>query len=253
MTTNSVNSTAPKKGFFRTVGDTIVTQGKNMVVGGAVGLAAGSAVSAFAPVSRTQIAKKVVDHYVKTDEALKTVIESAENTQIKYANNLALTDFIKQIEEAAEDKLTVIAKKAKEIFTLIGEQMPNADAITKESLITPLKNYIENNKVSEEEAKTALDTINTVAKSLKDKALKQVEDFFKLARKNRSKDDIVVLAKKAAKKSQSGKIIGTAVGIGALVMMFSNLFSGIFPKKQVASKQAVQESASQSKVMTHQG
>ena len=68
MSVNGVNSTTHKKGFFGTVADSVVTQGKNMLVGGAIGLATGKVVSLAAPVSRAKIADEVFDHYVKNNK-----------------------------------------------------------------------------------------------------------------------------------------------------------------------------------------
>ena len=171
MSVNGVNSTTHKKGFFGTVADSVVTQGKNMLVGGAIGLATGKVVSLAAPVSRAKIADEVFDHYVKNNK-----------------DNIA--DSIKQFENLAK-----------------------------------------NENLTKEQLETAANTLNNAVELVRGKAKNVVEEYFKKARKDRSADDVVALAKKAAKKTQSVHIMGTLAGVGILAMMFSELFDNILPKK----------------------
>ena len=63
---------------------------------------------------------------------------------------------------------------------------------------------------------------------------------------------IVAVAKKAAKKSQSAKIMGTAAAVGMFLMMFSEVFSVFTPKKAKTEAKGVQ-TESPSKMGTHQG
>ena len=121
---------------------------------------------------------------------------------------------------------------------------------------TSIKNLEENLKqqnITKEQVENILKNIENLLKPLKDDASKVVDNYFKTAKKNRPKDDIVALAKKAAKKSQSAKIMGTAALAGMFIMMFSDLFSGILPNKKALNEQTAQKSVTKSKVMTHQG
>ena len=191
MSVNGVNSTTHKKGFFGTVADSVVTQGKNMLVGGAIGLATGKVVSLAAPVSRAKIADEVFDHYVKNNK-----------------DNIA--DSIKQFENLAK-----------------------------------------NENLTKEQLETAANTLNNAVELVRGKAKNVVEEYFKKARKDRSADDVVALAKKAAKKTQSVHIMGTLAGVGILAMMFSELFDNILPKKNKTAN--AQTQTSNSALQTHQG
>lgn len=193
MSVNGVNSTTHKKGFFGTVADSVVTQGKNMLVGGAIGLATGKVVSLAAPVSRAKIADEVFDHYVKNNK-----------------DNIA--DSIKQFENLAK-----------------------------------------NENLTKEQLETAANTLNNAAELVRGKAKNVVEEYFKKARKDRSADDVVALAKKAAKKTQSVHIMGTLAGVGILAMMFSELFDNILPKKNKNKTANAQTQTSNSALQTHQG
>ncbi len=189
MSVNSVQQ--GKSSVGAAIQDTLINQGKNALVGGAIGLATGRVVSLAAPVTHEQIAQKIVDHFVKNDKT-------------------------------AFDKIKDL----------------NAQALQKE--------------ITKEQFESIKNQIQEIKKPFLEKAKNELERFFKLAKKERAKDDIVAIAKKAAKKSQSAKIMGTAAGVGILVMLFSNLFSGILPKKNVAKEGAVQKMAD-SKLATHQG
>ena len=79
-----------------------------------------------------------------------------------------------------------------------------------------------------------------------------VEEYFKKPRKQRAADDIVALGKKAAKASQRASIIGTAAAVGMIVMMFSELFANILPKKSSKTPDLA-KSAAHEKLNTHQG
>ena len=193
MSVNGVNSTTHKKGFFGTVADSVVTQGKNMLVGGAIGLATGKVVSLAAPVSRAKIADEVFDHYVKNNK-----------------DNIA--DSIKQFENLAK-----------------------------------------NENLTKEQLETAANTLNNAVELVRGKAKNVVEEYFKKARKDRSADDVVALAKKAAKKTQSDHIMGTLAGVGILAMMFSELFDNILPKKNKNKTANAQTQTSNSALQTHQG
>lgn len=193
MSVNGVNSTTHKKGFFGTVADSVVTQGKNMLVGGAIGLATGKVVSLAAPVSRAKIADEVFDHYVKNNK-----------------DNIA--DSIKQFENLAK-----------------------------------------NENLTKEQLETAANTLNNAVELVRGKAKNVVEEYFKRARKDRSADDVVALAKKAAKKTQSVHIMGTLAGVGILAMMFSELFDNILPKKNKNKTANAQTQTSNSALQTHQG
>lgn len=193
MSVNGVNSTTHKKGFFGTVADSVVTQGKNMLVGGAIGLATGKVVSLAAPVSRAKIADEVFDHYVKNNK-----------------DNIA--DNIKQFE-----------------------------------------NFAKNENLTKEQLETAANTLNNAVELVRGKAKNVVEEYFKKARKDRSADDVVALAKKAAKKTQSVHIMGTLAGVGILAMMFSELFDNILPKKNKNKTANAQTQTSNSALQTHQG
>lgn len=193
MSVNGVNSTTHKKGFFGTVADSVVTQGKNMLVGGAIGLATGKVVSLAAPVSRAKIADEVFDHYVKNNK-----------------DNIA--DSIKQFENLAK-----------------------------------------NENLAKEQLETAANTLNNAVELVRGKAKNVVEEYFKKARKDRSADDVVALAKKAAKKTQSVHIMGTLAGVGILAMMFSELFDNILPKKNKNKTANAQTQTSNSALQTHQG
>ncbi|HIS74470.1 TPA: hypothetical protein IAA86_05585 [Candidatus Galligastranaerophilus intestinavium] len=193
MSVNGVNSTTHKKGFFGTVADSVVTQGKNMLVGGAIGLATGKVVSLAAPVSRAKIADEVFDHYVKNNK-----------------DNIA--DSIKQFENLAK-----------------------------------------NENLTKEQLETAANTLNNAVELVRGKAKNVVEEYFKKARKDRSADDVVALAKKAAKKTQSVHIMGTLAGVGILAMMFSELFDNILPKKNKNKTANAQTQTSNSALQTHQG
>ena len=193
MSVNGVNSTTHKKGFFGTVADSVVTQGKNMLVGGAIGLATGKVVSLAAPVSRAKIADEVFDHYVKNNK-----------------DNIA--DSIKQFENLAK-----------------------------------------NENLTKEQLETAANTLNNAVELVRGKAKNVVEKYFKKARKDRSADDVVALAKKAAKKTQSVHIMGTLAGVGILAMMFSELFDNILPKKNKNKTVNAQTQTSNSALQTHQG
>ena len=193
MSVNGVNSTTHKKGFFGTVADSVVTQGKNMLVGGAIGLATGKVVSLAAPVSRAKIADEVFDHYVKNNK-----------------DNIA--DSIKQFENLAK-----------------------------------------NENLTKEQLETAANTLNNAVELVRGKAKNVVEEYLKKARKDRSADDVVALAKKAAKKTQSVHIMGTLAGVGILAMMFSELFDNILPKKNKNKTANAQTQTSNSALQTHQG
>lgn len=193
MSVNGVNSATHKKGFFGTVTDSVVTQGKNMLVGGAIGLATGKVVSLAAPVSRAKIADEVFDHYVKNNK-----------------DNIA--DSIKQFENLAK-----------------------------------------NENLTKEQLETAANTLNNAVELVRGKAKNVVEEYFKKARKDRSADDVVALAKKAAKKTQSVHIMGTLAGVGILAMMFSELFDNILPKKNKNKTANAQTQTSNSALQTHQG
>lgn len=193
MSVNGVNSTTHKKGFFGTVADSVVTQGKNMLVGGAIGLATGKVVSLAAPVSRAKIADEVFDHYVKNNK-----------------DNIA--DSIKQFENLAK-----------------------------------------NENLTKEQLETAANTLNNAVELVRGKAKNVVEEYFKKVRKDRSADDVVALAKKAAKKTQSVHIMGTLAGVGILAMMFSELFDNILPKKNKNKTANAQTQTSNSALQTHQG
>ncbi len=193
MSVNGVNSTTHKKGFFGTVADSVVTQGKNMLVGGAIGLATGKVFSLAAPVSRAKIADEVFDHYVKNNK-----------------DNIA--DSIKQFENLAK-----------------------------------------NENLAKEQLETAANTLNNAVELVRGKAKNVVEEYFKKARKDRSADDVVALAKKAAKKTQSVHIMGTLAGVGILAMMFSELFDNILPKKNKNKTANAQTQTSNSALQTHQG
>lgn len=193
MSVNGVNSTTHKKGFFGTVADSVVTQGKNMLVGGAIGLATGKVVSLAAPVSRAKIADEVFDHYVKNNK-----------------DNIA--DSIKQFENLAK-----------------------------------------NENLTKEQLETAANTLNNAVELVRGKAKNVVEEYFKKARKDRSADDVVALAKKAAKKTQSVHIMGTLAGVGILAIMFSELFDNILPKKNKNKTANAQTQTSNSALQTHQG
>ena len=191
MSVNNVQQTSqPKKGAG--IADALLNQGKNALVGTAVGLATGRVVSLAMPVSHKQIAQKVVDHYVKHD---KDGIGTA----------------IKSLEEGLKQE-----------------------------------------KVSKEQLQNALNKMEELVKPLREEAAEVVEKFFKTPRKSRNADDIVAIAKKAAKKSQSGKIMGTAAAVGMFLMMFSEVFSVFTPKKAKTEAKAVQ-AESPSKMGTHQG
>ena len=193
MSVNGVNSTTHKKGFFGTVADSVVTQGKNMLVGGAIGLATGKVVSLAAPVSRAKIADEVFDHYVKNNK-----------------DNIA--DSIKQFENLAK-----------------------------------------NENLTKEQLETAANTLNNAVELVRGKAKNVVEEYFKKARKDRSADDIVFFAKKAAKKTQSVHIMGTLAGVGILAMMFSELFDNILHKNNKNRTANAQTQTSNSALQTHQG
>ena len=192
MSVNSVQNKQQSDSFGSVFQDSLIRQGKNVLVGTGVGLAAGSAVSMAIPASRNTIAEKLTDYFLKTDE-------------------VALGQMKALKESTAQNN------------------------ITKEQLENILKN------------------IDDLIKPFKEKAQKEVERFFKLPRNSRSKDDIVNWAKKAAKKSQNANIIGTAVGVGVLIMLFSDLFSGIFHKKTARAEQSKVVSGVNSKMGTHQG
>ena len=193
MSVNGVNSTTHKKGFFGTVADSVVTQGKNMLVGGAIGLATGKVFSLAAPVSRAKIADEVFDHYVKNNK-----------------DNIA--DSIKQFENLAK-----------------------------------------NENLAKEQLETAANTLNNAVELVRGKAKNVVEEYFKKARKDRSADDVVALAKKAAKKTQSVHIMGTLAAVGILAMMFSELFDNIIFKKSKNKAANAQAQTSNSALQTHQG
>lgn len=193
MSVNGVNSTTHKKGFFGTVADSVVTQGKNMLVGGAIGLATGKVVSLAAPVSRAKIADEVFDHYVKNNK-----------------DNIA--DSIKQFENLAK-----------------------------------------NENLTKEQLETAANTLNNAVELVRGKAKNVVEEYFKKARKDRSADDVVALAKKAAKKTQSARIMGTLAAAGMISMMFSEFFNTVLPKGSKNESSANSAQKSDSALQTHQG
>ena len=193
MSVNGVNSTTHKKGFFGTVADSVVTQGKNMLVGGAIGLATGKVVSLAAPVSRAKIADEVFDHYVKNNK-----------------DNIA--DSIKQFENLAK-----------------------------------------NENLTKEQLETAADVLKNALTPLRNKAKIAVEEYFKKARKDRSADDIVFFAKKAAKKTQSARIMGTLAAAGMISMMFSEFFNTVLPKGSKNESSANSAQKSDSALQTHQG
>lgn len=193
MSVNGVNSATHKKGFFGTVADSVVTQGKNMLVGGAIGLATGKVVSLAAPVSRAKIADEVFDHYVKNNK-----------------DNIA--DSIKQFENLAK-----------------------------------------NENLTKEQLETAANTLNNAVELVRGKAKNVVEEYFKKARKDRSADDIVFFAKKAAKKTQSARIMGTLAAAGMISMMFSEFFNTVLPKGSKNESSANSAQKSDSALQTHQG
>lgn len=187
-TVQNTTNTSTKPSFL----NSLAQQGKKMLIGGGIGLAAGSAVSLVAPVSRGQIAQKLVDQFV------------SENTN------------------GVLDQTNVI------------------------------KELVNNKNTTKEQLQAATEILNKIVEPLVSKATEQVENFFKLAKKDRNPDDIVMWAKKAAKESQSAKIIGSAVTVGILTMLFSDLFS-IFLPKQKMSALSTQKGESSSKMGTHQG
>ena len=193
MSVNGVNSATANNTASNAVIDSVVTQGKNMLVGGAIGLATGKVVSLAAPVSRAKIADEVFDHYVKNNK-----------------DNIA--DSIKQFENLAK-----------------------------------------NENLTKEQLETAANTLNNAVELVKKKKKNVVEEYFKKARKDRSADDVVALAKKAAKKTQSVHIMGTLAGVGILAMMFSELFDNILPKKNKNKTANAQTQTSNSALQTHQG
>lgn len=193
MSVNGVNSATANNTASNAVIDSVVTQGKNMLVGGAIGLATGKVVSLAAPVSRAKIADEVFDHYVKNNK-----------------DNIA--DSIKQFENLAK-----------------------------------------NENLTKEQLETAANTLNNAVELVRGKAKNVVEEYFKKARKDRSADDVVALAKKAAKKTQSVHIMGTLAGVGILAMMFSELFDNILPKKNKNKTANAQTQTSNSALQTHQG
>ncbi len=187
-TVQNTTNTSTKPSFL----NSLAQQGKKMLIGGGIGLAAGSAVSLVAPVSRGQIAQKLVDQFV------------SENTN------------------GVLDQTNVI------------------------------KELVNNKNTTKEQLQAATEILDKIVEPLVSKAAEQVENFFKLAKKDRNPDDIVMWAKKAAKESQSAKIIGSAVTVGILTMLFSDLFS-IFLPKQKMSALSTQKGESSSKMGTHQG
>ena len=118
--------------------------------------------------------------------------------------------------------------------------------------VKELKNSIMTGNITEEQMKKTLKKIEEIQASLKTKAKQEIDRFLNLARKDRSKDDIVFLAKKAAKKTQNAKIIGSAVAVGIFAMLFSDLFSTFLPKRNVANEKTA-ASTINTKLGTHQG
>ena len=98
--------------------------------------------------------------------------------------------------------------------------------------IKQFENLAKNENLTKEQLETAANTLNNAVELVRGKAKNVVEEYFKKARKDRSADDVVALAKKAAKKTQSVHIMGTLAGVGILAMMFSELFDNILPKKK---------------------
>ena len=118
--------------------------------------------------------------------------------------------------------------------------------------IKSIKEGADIENITKEQLKNVLDKIEELKKPLREQASEVVEKFFNTSRKNRSADDLVAVAKKAAKKSQSAKIMGTAAAVGMFLMMFSDVFSVFTPKKAKTETKAMQ-AESPSKMGTHQG
>lgn len=259
MSANTVNAAAGSPGANQnrpSLSSALIDQGKRMLIGGAVGGVAGKAVSLAAPVSHKKIADQIVDDFIKHDkDGVKSAIDKAFELAGKKENNEHIAKFVKAIEESEAEDFSKSVPKIKEVLETIGENVPDGEELTRSGAIEKFKNYLKNNEVTEEQLKTAGENADNIVKNLTDKALGQVDDFFKTARKNRSKDDIVAIAKKCAKKAQSGKIIGTAILAGITTAIFSDLLVNIFPKRTAASQnqQAGQAASSLSKMGTHQG
>lgn len=252
MSVNGVNSATANNTASNAVIDSVVTQGKNMLVGGAIGLATGKVVSLAAPVSRAKIADELVDHFAKTRPDVTKTLSEADGVITRGAAYKSAQDLLKVLSNAKDYQLSSILSKVKRLFVKLGEKIPEGE-FTKDSAIACVTNYINNHKVTDEQVNAAKDVIENTSKTLRDEALKKIEIFFSTARKDRSADDVVALAKKAAKKTQSVHIMGTLAGVGILAMMFSELFDNILPKKNKNKTANAQTQTSNSALQTHQG
>lgn len=251
----SVNNTQSTNSQSTTIANAMLDQGKKMLIGGAIGGVTGKAVSLAAPVSRKKIAAEIADHYLKTNEnGMADTINNAAELLAKQENNKYLQSVLETIEKSKPDEFSKSANGVKEALEKLGEQIADNVEFTKETAVDKIKNYLKNNAVSDDEVKTAVKNSDDALENIMKTATQKVEDFFKIARKDRSKDDIVAIAQKCAKKTQSGKIIGTAIMAGITTMIFSDVlanFASKFTKGKVQQQAAA--GAAESKVQTHQG
>ena len=255
----SVNNTQSAGSQSTTMASAMLDQGRKMLIGGAIGGVAGKAVSLAAPVSHKKIAAEIADHYLKTNEnGMADAINNAAELIAKQENNKYLQSVLETIEKSKPDEFSKSAQGIKEALGALGEKIADNAEFTKETAIDKIKNYLKNNSVSDEEVKTAVKNSDDALENIMKTATQKVEDFFKTARKNRSKEDIVAIAKKCAKKTQSAKIIGTAIMAGITTMIFSDVlanFASKFTKGKVQKDAPAQAAApvNQSKAQTHQG
>lgn len=256
MSVNNTQSTSPQS---TTMASAILDQGRKMLIGGAIGGVAGKAVSLAAPVSHKKIAAEIADHYIKTNENnMADAINNAAELIAKQENNKYLQSVLETVEKMEPDEFIKSSGRIKKDLVEVGEKIADDVELTKGSAIDKIKNYLKNNPVSDDEVKAAVKNSDDALENIMKTATQKVEDFFKIARKNRSKEDIVAIAKKCAKKTQSAKIIGTAIMAGVTTMIFSDVlanFASKFTKGKLQKDAPAQAAApvNQSKVQTHQG
>ncbi len=255
MSVNSVNSTPSKEPVSKTIADSVIQQGKNMLIGAAAGTAAGGAVSLVAPVSKNKIAQEVTDYFVKNidknDPQKAKVLADALFTKKKYDDNEFLSQIVNEIKKSP-NKISKFSDKIKELLENIGKPLSEGAELKADEVIKTFETYIKQNEVTKGQFESAVNTLNEIADGFRKSAADMVKEYFNKPRKQRAADDIVAIAKKAAKSSQRAKIIGTAAGVGMIIMMFSELFENVFSKKSSKVPNAAQNVALD-KLNTHQG
>lgn len=256
MSVNAVQTTQSSQSKSQSISSAMLDQAKRGVIGAVAGAAIGKGVSVVAPVSHNKIAAEIVDHYVKTNkDGLYDLAQGAANLAAKSAENDVLKQMVEVVKKGTPEAFTSKKDALKEMLKQIGQQVPEGADITKDGFIKTVEDYLKDNAVTKDAVETAKNSVDEALKKAGDDALTLVKDFFKKPRKERLADDIVSFAKKAAKKAQSGKIIGTAILAGTFTMLFSDVISGIFAKKAPKGQaQTTPDAAVQSSQLnTHQG